>query len=112
MKPTRQMSTTRAHALPAPATLHPMVLWALMLATLLLMSIPRLAGAQDLLPSARTQYQAAAYDQAPTTPQELSANKASLSATDAPHMEGYRLLCPVPLPPKAGQRARSGLYAQ
>ena len=42
MKPTRQMSTTRALALPAPASLHPMVLWALMLATLLLMSIPRL----------------------------------------------------------------------
>ena len=70
MKPTRQMSTTRALALPAPASLHPMVLWALMLATLLLMSIPRLAGAQDLLASARTQYQAAAYDEALTTLQK------------------------------------------
>ena len=62
MKPNRHLSTTRAQALPAPATLHPMVLWALMLATLLLMSIPRLVGAQDLLANARTQYQAAAYD--------------------------------------------------
>ena len=42
MKPIRHTSTTRAHALPAPEVMHPMVLWALMLATLLLMSIPRL----------------------------------------------------------------------
>ena len=62
MKPTRPMSTTRAHALPATVSLHPTMLWALMLATLLLMSIPHLAGAQDLLANARTQYQAAAYD--------------------------------------------------
>jgi len=67
MKPLRHTSTTRALALPAPEALHPMVLWALMLATLLLMSIPRLAGAQDLLASARTQYQAAAYDEALST---------------------------------------------
>ena len=76
MKPNRHTSTTRAIALPATASLHPMVLWGLMLATLLLMSIPRLAGAQDLLANARTQYQAAAYDEALTTPTEESVRRA------------------------------------
>ena len=112
MKPTRQMSTTRALALPAPASLHPMVLWALMLATLLLMSIPRLAGAQDLLASARTQYQAAAYDEALTTLQQLAANKASLSATDARDVEEYRFLCLLALGRKDEARVAMGVVVK
>jgi hypothetical protein len=112
MKPIRQMSTTRAHALPAPASLHPMVLWALMLATLLLMSIPRLAGAQDLLASARTQYQAAAYDEALTTLQQLSANKSTLSATDARDVEEYRFLCLLALGRKDEARAAMGVVVK
>jgi len=68
-----------------------------MLATLLLMSVPRLAGAQDLLANARTLYQSAAYDEALNTLQQLSSNKASLSATDARDLEEYRFLCLVAL---------------
>ena len=112
MKPTRPMSTTRAHALPAPVTLHPTMLWALMLATLLLMSIPRLAGAQDLLASARTQYQAAAYDEALTTLQQLAANKASLSATDARDVEEYRFLCLLALGRKDEARSAMGIVVK
>jgi len=112
MKPIRQMSTTRAIALPATASLHPMVLWALMLATLLLMSIPRLAGAQDLLASARSQYQAAAYDEALTTLQQLSANKASLSATDARDVEEYRFLCLLALGRKDEARVAMGVVVK
>ena len=112
MKPTRPMSTTRAHALPAPVTLHPTMLWALMLATLLLMSIPHLAGAQDLLASARTQYQAAAYDEALTTLQQLAANKASLSATDARDVEEYRFLCLLALGRKDEARTAMGIVVK
>ena len=112
MKPIRHMSTTRAHALPAPASLHPMVLWALMLATLLLMSIPRLAGAQDLLANARTQYQAAAYDEALTTLQQLAANKATLSATDARDVEEYRFLCLLALGRKDEARSAMGIVVK
>ena len=97
MKPIHHVPRTRAHALPGTASLHPLVLWALMLATLLLMSVPRLAGAQDLLASARTLYQSAAYDEALNTLQQLSSNKASLSATDARELEEYRFLCLVAL---------------
>jgi soluble cytochrome b562 len=68
-----------------------------MLAALLLMSVPRLAGAQDLLSNARTLYQSAAYDEALNTLQQLSSNKASLSATDARELEEYRFLCLVAL---------------
>jgi len=112
MKPIRHMSTTRAQAIPAPVALHPMVLWALMLATLLLMSIPRLAGAQDLLASARTQYQAAAYDEALTTLQQLSANKATLSATDARDVEEYRFLCLLALGRKDEARVAMGVVVK
>jgi hypothetical protein len=112
MKPNRQMSTTRAHALPATASLHPMVLWGLMLATLLLMSIPRLAGAQDLLANARTQYQAAAYDEALTTLQQLASNKASLSATDARDVEEYRFLCLLALGRKDEARVAMGVVVK
>ena len=112
MKPNRHMSTTRAQALPAPASLHPMVLWALMFATLLLMSIPRLAGAQDLLASARTQYQAAAYDEALTTLQQLASNKSALSATDARDVEEYRFLCLLALGRKDEARAAMGIVVK
>ena len=112
MKPTRPMSTTRAHALPAPVTLHPTMLWALMLATLLLMSIPHLAGAQDLLASARTQYQAAAYDEALTTLQQLASNKAALSATDARDVEEYRFLCLLALGRKDEARVAMGIVVK
>jgi soluble cytochrome b562 len=112
MKPIRHTSTTRAHALPAPEVLHPMVLWALMLATLLLMSIPRLAGAQDLLANARTQYQAAAYDEALTTLQQLAANKAALSATDARDVEEYRFLCLLALGRKDEARTAMGVVVK
>jgi hypothetical protein len=112
MKPNRQMSTTRALALPAAASLHPMVLWALMLATLLLMSIPRLAGAQDLLANARTQYQAAAYDEALTTLQQLASNKAALSATDARDLEEYRFLCLLALGRKDEARVAMGVVVK
>ena len=112
MKPIRHTSTTRALALPAPEALHPMVLWALMLATLLLMSIPRLAGAQDLLASARTQYQAAAYDEALSTLQQLAANKAALSATDARDVEEYRFLCLLALGRKDEARTAMGVVVK
>ena len=92
------MSRPRVTALPASqASLHPLVVWALMLATLLLISVPRLAGAQDLLANARTLYQSAAYDEALNTLQQLSSNKATLSATDAREVEEYRFLCLVAL---------------
>lgn len=97
MKPIHHVPRTRAHSLPGTAPLHPLVLWALMLATLLLLSVPRLAGAQDLLANARTLYQSAAYDEALNTLQQLSSNKASLSATDARELEEYRFLCLVAL---------------
>jgi hypothetical protein len=112
MKPNRQMSTTRAHALPVTASLHPMLLWGLMLATLLLMSIPRLAGAQDLLANARTQYQAAAYDEALTTLQQLASNKAGLSATDARDVEEYRFLCLLALGRKDEARVAMGVVVK
>jgi hypothetical protein len=112
MKPNRHTSTTRALALPATASLHPMVLWGLMLATLLLMSIPRLAGAQDLLANARTQYQAAAYDEALTTLQQLASNKASLSATDARDLEEYRFLCLLALGRKDEARVAMGVVVK
>ncbi len=89
-----------------------MVLWALMLATLLLMSIPRLAGAQDLLANARTQYQAAAYDEALTTLQQLASNKASLSATDARDVEEYRFLCLLALGRKDEARVAMGVVVK
>jgi hypothetical protein len=98
MKLTHFSSRPRAIALPATQTsLHPLVLWALMLATLLLISVPRLAGAQDLLANARTLYQSAAYDEALNTLQQLSSNKAALSATDARDVEEYKFLCLVAL---------------
>jgi hypothetical protein len=98
MKLTHHMSRPRVIALPATQTsLHPLVLWALMLATLLLISVPRLAGAQDLLANARTLYQSAAYDEALNTLQQLSSNKATLSATDARDVEEYKFLCLVAL---------------
>jgi hypothetical protein len=89
-----------------------MVLWALMLATLLLMSIPRLAGAQDLLANARTQYQAAAYDEALTTLQQLASNKATLSATDARDVEEYRFLCLLALGRKDEARVAMGVVVK
>lgn len=97
MKPIHHVPRPRAHALPGTASLHPLVLWALMLATLLLLSVPRPAGAQDLLANARTLYQSAAYDEALNTLQQLSSNKSSLSATDARELEEYRFLCLVAL---------------
>lgn len=112
MKPNRHPSRTRAQALPVSASLHPMVLWALMLATLLLMSIPRLAGGQDLLASARTQYQAAAYDEALTTLQHLAANKSTLSATDARDVEEYRFLCLLALGRKDEARTAMALVVK
>ena len=98
MKLTHYSSRPRTIALPATqASLHPLVLWALMLATLLLISVPRLAGAQDLLANARTLYQSAAYDEALNTLQQLASNKAALSATDARDVEEYKFLCLVAL---------------
>lgn len=112
MKPIRHRPTTCAYALPRTTSVPPMVLWALMLATLLLMSIPRLAGAQDLLASARTQYQAAAYDEALTTLQQLAANKAALSATDAREVEEYRFLCLLALGRKDEARVAMGVVVK
>jgi hypothetical protein len=97
MKPIRHLPNTRAQALQGTTSVPPLVLWALMLATLLLMSVPRLAGAQDLLANARTLYQSAAYDEALTTLNTLSANKSALSATDARDIEEYKFLCLVAL---------------
>ena len=88
MKPIRPQTITRAQALHGTASLHPMALWVLMLATLLLMSVPRLAGAQDLLANARTQYQSAAYDEALNTLSQLAAKKDTLSPTDLRELEG------------------------
>jgi hypothetical protein len=93
MKPNRHLPRTRAQALPGTVSLHPVALWALMLATLLLMSVPRLAGAQDQLANARTLYQSAAYDEALNALTQLSANKAALSPTDIRELEEYRFLC-------------------
>ena len=76
------------------------------------MSIPRLAGAQDLLASARTQYQAAADDEALTTLQQLAANKSALSATDAREVEEYRFLCLLALGRKDEARAAMGVVVK
>jgi hypothetical protein len=97
MKPIRHLPNTRAQALQGTTSVPPVVLWALMLATLLLMSVPRLAGAQDLLANARTLYQSAAYDEALNQLNTLAANKSALSATDARDIEEYKFLCLVAL---------------
>jgi hypothetical protein len=108
MKPNHHTPRSRAQALHGTASLHPMLLWALMLATLILMSIPRLAAAQDLLANARTLYQSAAYDEALNSLTALSANKASLSATDAREIEEFKFLCLVALGRPAEARVAMG----
>jgi hypothetical protein len=107
MKPIRHLPRTRAQALPG-TSLHPLALWALMLATLLLMSVPRLAGAQDLLANARTQYQSAAYDEALNTLTQLAAKKDTLSPTDLRELEEYKFLCLLALGRK--DEARVSMY--
>ena len=112
MKPIRPQSLTRAQALPGTTSLHPMALWALMLATLLLMSVPRLAGAQDLLANARTQYQSAAYDEALNTLSQLAAKKDALSPTDMRELEEYKFLCLLALGRKDEARVSMGIVVK
>lgn len=68
------------------------MLWLLIALTLMLMSVPRL-GAQDLLASARSLYESAAYDEALTTLQRLSSNKAAMPPQTLRSVEEYRFLC-------------------
>jgi hypothetical protein len=111
MKPIRHLPRTRAQALPG-TSLHPLALWALMLATLLLMSVPRLAGAQDLLANARTQYQSAAYDEALNTLTQLAAKKDTLSPTDLRELEEYKFLCLLALGRKDEARVSMGIVVK
>ena len=111
MKPIRHLPRTRAEALPG-TSLHPLALWALMLATLLLMSVPRLAGAQDLLANARTQYQSAAYDEALNTLSQLAAKKDTLSPTDLRELEEYKFLCLLALGRKDEARVSMGIVVK
>src|SRR5688572_14609777 len=113
MKPIRPLlPRTRAQALPETVSLHPMALWALMLATLLLMSVPRLAGAQDLLANARTLYQSAAYDEALNTLTQLAAKKDALSPTDLRELEEYKFLCLLALGRKDEARVSMGIVVK
>lgn len=72
------------------------MLWALIALTFLLMSVPRL-HAQDLLASARSLYESAAYDEALTTLQRLSADRQALPGATVRAVEEYRYLCLVAL---------------
>ncbi len=92
---TRKLHATapRAQALNRSVAFHPLLLWLLAALTLILMSVPRLRAAEDLLASARTLYRSAAYDEALTTIQQLSSARGELSATDARELEEYRFLC-------------------
>lgn len=113
MKPIRPLlPRTRAQALPGTVSLHPMALWVLMLATLLLMSVPRLAGAQDLLANARTLYQSAAYDEALNTLTQLAAKKDALSPTDLREVEEYKFLCLLALGRKDEARVSMGIVVK
>jgi TonB family protein len=76
--------------------IHPFMLWLLIALTLLLMSVPRLK-AQDLLASARSLYESAAYDEALTTLQRLSSERQSLPTKTVRTVEEYRFLCLVAL---------------
>jgi hypothetical protein len=89
-----------------------MALWVLMLATLLLMSVPRLAGAQDLLANARTQYQSAAYDEALNTLSQLAATKDALSPTDLRELEEYKFLCLLALGRRDEARLSMGIVVK
>lgn len=112
MKPIRTQSRARTQILPGTVSLHPMALWVLMLATLLLMSVPRLAGGQDLLANARTQYQSAAYDEALTTLSQLAAKKDALSPTDLRELEEYKFLCLLALGRKDEARLSMGIVVK
>ena len=72
------------------------MLWTLIALTLLLMSVPRLHG-QDLLASARSLYESAAYDEALTTLQQMSSNREALPSATVRAVEEYRYLCLVAL---------------
>jgi TonB family protein len=89
-------SSSRVQALSRPVALHPFAVWLLIALTLLLMSVPRLAG-EDLLASARSLYQSAAYDEALTTLQKLSSARDGMSTAAMREIEQYRFLCLVAL---------------
>jgi TonB family protein len=75
---------------------HPFTLWLLIALTLLLMSVPRLK-AQDLLASAKSLYESAAYDEALTTLQRLSSDRQAMPTATVRAVEEYRFLCLVAL---------------
>jgi TonB family protein len=88
----REASAARAEAMPRTETISPVMLWLLIALTLMLMSVPRLA-AQDLLASARSLYESAAYDEALTTLQRLSSDRAGMPTRTLRAVEEYRFLC-------------------
>jgi TonB family protein len=96
MKATHRSSdrrgSARADVLPRGGAISPIMLWLLIALTLMLMSVPRLA-AQDLLASARSLYESAAYDEALTTLQRLSSERAAMPTRTLRAVEEYRFLC-------------------
>jgi TonB family protein len=72
--------------------LHPLTLWLLVGLSLLLMSVPRLK-AQDLLASARSLYESAAYDEALTTLQRFASDRQGMPTRTIRTVEEYRFLC-------------------
>ncbi len=75
------------------ATLPPLILWLVVAAVLLLMSLPRTALAQEALDSVRSLYASAAYDEALRALQPLLATKTTLAPDAVREVEEYRFLC-------------------
>jgi TonB family protein len=88
----RGSANAQAVAMPRPAAIGPVALWLLIALTLMLMSVPRLV-AQDLLASAKSLYESAAYDEALTTLQRLSSDRAGMPTRTLRAVEEYRFLC-------------------
>ena len=88
----RSSSAAVAYAVAPAWTITPAMLWLLIALSLILMSTPRLA-AQDLLASARSLYESAAYDEALTTLQRMSSDRASMPSRTLRAVEEYRFLC-------------------
>jgi TonB family protein len=88
----RSSASAQAEWAPRAAAIGPVALWLLIALTLMLMSVPRLA-AQDLLASARSLYESAAYDEALTTLQRLASDRAGMPTRTLRAVEEYRFLC-------------------
>jgi hypothetical protein len=90
-----------------PLGVPPFVIWLLVAAVLLLMSVPRLR-AQDALANARSLYASAAYDEALKMLQQLSSSDGSLPPGSVREAEEYRFLCLLALGRNAEARESIG----